>query len=172
MAYLFNIFLIVSFLLFQTSVAPRINLFNDFVNLFSLFLIYLLLYRPVKEIIIFVLLSGLIMDAVSSNPFGLFLTTYIWLALGIKLALRYLHSGNVIFVPLIISSVILAENLIIIIIVTIIEQKFILNSQQSGSIIIQIVYGALIGPFLIILIKDLQARWNIWSFEKIFKHFG
>lgn len=172
MAYCFNAFLIIAFFLFQTSIAPNFRLFYDFFNLMSLFMVYLVLYRPNQEIIIFVVLTGILMDSVSGSPFGLYMTTYIWLSLGIKWTLKYLHKGNAILIPMIISGVILAENLIIMSVMALIEKNIYFHSENFRSIIIQLLCGVIIGPFLIYLIKDLQVKWKIWSFEKIFKHFG
>jgi cell shape-determining protein MreD len=172
MAYCFNTLFIMVFLLFQTSIAPNFRLFYDFFNLMNLFVVYLVFYRPTHEIIVFVGLTGILMDSVSSSPFGLYMTIYIWLSLGIKWTLTYLHKGNMILIPMIISGVILAENLIIIGVMALMEKNLFFSPERFKSIIIQLLLGVLIGPFLIFLIKDLQAKWNFWSFEKIFKYFG
>jgi rod shape-determining protein MreD len=172
MAYFFNAFLMVAFLLFQTTITPNFRLFYDFFNLMNLFVVYLVLYRSNQEIIIFVALTGILMDSVSGGPFGLYMTTYIWLSLSIKWTLKYLHKGNAILIPMIISGSILAENLIIISVMALVEKNFSFHPEWFRSIIIQLMYGVIIGPFLIFLIKKLQPKWKIWSFEKIFKHFG
>jgi hypothetical protein len=78
----------------------------------------------------------------------------------------------VILIPLIISGVIFVENFIIMGMMALIEKNFSFHPEKFRSIIIQLLSGVLIGPFLIFLIKDLQAKWNTWSFEKIFKHSG
>lgn len=172
MAYFFNAFLIIAFLLFQTSIAPNFNLFNNFFNLMNLLVVYLVLYRQLQEIIIFVLLTGILMDYLSGGPFGLYLTIYIWLSLAIKGILKFLHKGNPIIIPMIISCAILAENLIIICVMALIEKNLSFHPERFRQIVIQLGYGFFIGPFLILLIKDLQSKWNFRSFEKIFKHFG
>jgi len=172
MAYCFNLFLIISFLLFQTSILPYFRFNYEFFNLMNLYVVYLVLYRPIQEIIVFVVLTGILMDSFSFCPFGLYMTIYLWLSLGIKWALKYLHKGSVILVPMIISGVILIENIMIMVIISLIENSFYFHPEKFRSIIFQLICGIFIGPFLIFLIKDLQAKWNIWSFEKIFKHFG
>lgn len=171
MAYFFNMLLIFSVLLFQTSIAPKIWPVYNFCNLMSLFVVYLVLYRPIKELIVFLILTGIMMDSVSGCPFGLYVTIYMWLAIGLKWALRFLYKGNVIFIPLALSILILSENLIAIFVMAIIEQYFIFDTEILRSIMVQMIYGVIIGPFLILLAKDLQEKWNIWSFEKISKNF-
>ncbi len=172
MAYCFNTLFIISFLLFQTSIAPNFRLFYDFFNLMNLFVIYLVLYRPTQETVVFVGLIGILMDSVSGCPYGLYMTIYIWSYISIKWSLKYLHKANVILIPIIISGVIFVENLIIMGMMALIEKNFSFHPEKFRSIIIQLLCGVLIGPFLIFLIKDLQAKWNTWSFEKIFKHSG
>jgi cell shape-determining protein MreD len=172
MAFGFNTLFIIAFLLFQTSIAPNFRFFYDFFNLMSFFVVYLALYRPTQETIIFVVLTGILVDSVAGGPFGLYITIYIWVSIGIKWVLKYLHKGNVFLIPMIISCAILAENFIIISVMAVIEKKFFLCPEKFKLIIIQLLCGVLIGPFLICLIKDLHAKWNIRSFEKIFKYFG
>jgi cell shape-determining protein MreD len=172
MTYCFNIFFLIAFLLFQTSIAPNFRLLYESFNLINLFVIYLVLYRPTQEIIIFVILTGILIDSVSACPFGLYLTLYIWISLGIKWILKYLHKGNMFLIPMIITGVILAENIIIMSLMAVIEKNFYFYTERLRSIFVQLVYGIFIGTFLIYLLKDLQAKWNIWSFEKIFKHLG
>ncbi len=172
MAYCFNAFLMLVFLLFQTSIVSSFRMFYNFLNLMNLFVVYLVLYRPNQEIIIFVVLAGILMDSVSGGPLGLYMTTYIWLSLGIKWTLKYLHKGNAILIPMIISAAILAENLIIMSVMALIEKNFSFHPERFQSIVIHLIFGVMIGPLLIYFIKDLQAKWKIRSFEKIFKHFG
>jgi rod shape-determining protein MreD len=172
MAYCFNVILIIVLLLFQTSIVPNFRLFYDFFNIMNLFVVYLILYRPVKEISVFVVLTGILMDSVSCCPFGLYTTIYIWVSISIKWALKYLHKGNVIIIPMIISGVILVENLMIMGVMALIEKNIFFHPERFRSIITQLIYGVFVGPILIFLIRDLQAKWNIRSFEKIFKHFG
>jgi len=170
MAYCFNMIFIIAFLLFQTSTAPNIRFYYDYFNVMNFFVVYLVLYRPGQEIIIFVFLTGFLMDSLSGGPFGLHMTIYLWSALGIKWALKYLHKKNVILIPVIIFGVILAENLFIMGMMALIEKNFSFYPERFRSMIIQLMCGVFIGPFLVILIKDLQEKWNILSFEKIFKH--
>jgi cell shape-determining protein MreD len=172
MAFGFNTLFIIVFLLFQTSIAPSFRIFYDFFNLMNFYVVYLAVYRPTQEIIIFVVLIGMLVDSVSGCPFGLYITIYIWVSIGIKWILRYLHKGNVFLIPIIIIGVILAENFIIIGMMAVIEKKIFLCPERFRVVIIQLFCGALIGPFLVYWIKVFHAKWNIWLFEKIFKYFG
>jgi len=172
MAYCFNLFLIIALLVFQTSFAPNFKLFYGFFNLMSLFVLYLVLYRPHQEIIVFILLAGVLMDSSSSCPFGLYTTIYIWLSLGIKWTLKYLHKENVIIIPMIFSGVILVENFFIMSGIGLIDNDFSFHPEKFRSLIYQLMYGVFLGPLIILWIKKLHAKWNSWSFEKIFKHFG
>ena len=172
MAFGFNTLFISVFLLFQTSIAPNFKFFYDFFNLMSFFVVYLALYRPTQEIIIFVPMTGILIDSVSGCPFGLYITIYIWVSIGIRWVLKYLHKGNMFLIPMIIFGVILVENLIITGVMGVIEKKFFFCPERFRLIIVQLLCGVLIGPFLICFIKDLHTKWKCWSFEKIFKYFG
>ena len=74
----------------QTTVLPNIPLAGQFYDLLIPMLVYLALFRPAHESLPFVFFLGLLMDNLSGTPFGLYLTTYFWLYIGVKMAAGYL----------------------------------------------------------------------------------
>lgn len=61
-------------------------------------------------IIIGVLLIGFCMDSVSGTPFGVYTSAYIWIYIFVQAMKRYVHYGNVIFVPLVSVFAVFIEN--------------------------------------------------------------
>jgi cell shape-determining protein MreD len=133
MAYCFNIWLLFLSFCFRHLLLPYFRFNYDFFNLMNLFVVYLVLYRPTQEIIIFVVLTGILMDSFSGCPFGLYMTIYIWLSIGIKWALKYLHKGNVIVNPHDHFGVILVENILIMVMMALIEKNFFFVPKDSDQ---------------------------------------
>jgi cell shape-determining protein MreD len=86
---------------------------NRFYDLLIPFIAYLGLSRPVREGLLFVCFLGFIMDNLSGSPFGLYLTSYFWLFIGVKGITQLLQVGRRVFViTLIVATGVLVENLV------------------------------------------------------------
>jgi len=94
MSYFFNISACLFLVILQTTVMPYLPLLEKFYDLLIPFIVYLGLSRPVRESLPFVLFLGFIMDNLSGGPFGLYLTTYFWLYVGVKGITMFIQVGN------------------------------------------------------------------------------
>ena len=172
MGYFFNVFVIIAFLLFQTSVAPKIGFFADFFDLMVVFVVYTAIYRPIKESGIFVILMGILMDSISSSPFGLYITVYLWLFIGIRWITKYLHTANLVLIPAIIAFVIICQNILIMGVMALFGKSFYFHHDTFRLIMVQVLWGSILGPLLLILVKNFQVKWKALYFEKVSKFFG
>lgn len=89
-------------ILFQTTllaVAGPLHLYDLVVP----FVVYLGVYRPPKEALPVMLLAGLTMDGISGGVFGVHLSVYLWLYVGVRWAIQFLHLGNTILMPLVVT---------------------------------------------------------------------
>jgi rod shape-determining protein MreD len=170
MTQIFYVFTVVSFVLFQTSFAPDLWGFDKFFDLITIFIVYLAVFRPLGESAPFVVLSGAVMDSISGGPFGVYMTIYIWLFVGIRWTKNFLHLGNAILIPLITTASVFFQNTLIIGLTALIENRFNLGPETFRNVLIQLVWAAAAGPVLIYLLKNLHGGWNLRSIEKIFKY--
>jgi cell shape-determining protein MreD len=69
---------------------------------------------PARESLPFILALGFMMDNISGSPFGLYLTVYFWLFVGVCWIARYLRMRNKIFLSFVVVAAVLIENVFVI----------------------------------------------------------
>ena len=94
MIYCFYVAVCLFLVILQTAVFPHLPLLDSFYDQLIPFMIYLALYRRLREGLLFVVLFGFIMDNISGSSFGLYLTTYCWLLIGVKWTIKFVQVGN------------------------------------------------------------------------------
>jgi rod shape-determining protein MreD len=72
MIYCFYIGICLCLVILQTAVLPHIPLLDTFYDLIVAFIIYLGLYRPLRDGLLLALFLGFIMDNLSGSPFGIY----------------------------------------------------------------------------------------------------
>jgi rod shape-determining protein MreD len=143
----------------QTTVLPYFSLFERFYDLLIPFVVYLGLYRPVRESLPFIFFIGFIMDNLSGGPFGLYLTTYFWFYIGIIGITRLLQVGNRLFVLMIIVAAgVLAENLIVLGTIALFVKEHQYSGDAARIITIKVLWAVCTAPFLLMLVKNTHSR--------------
>jgi rod shape-determining protein MreD len=94
----------------QTSLIPLLPFVGTFFDLLLPLVIYLAAFRPLHETLPLVLFLGALMDNLSGGAFGLYLTSYIWICVGVRLAATVVRAENSIMLVLIIIGGVLAQN--------------------------------------------------------------
>lgn len=158
MTYYFYICVCLCLVIFQTTIIPHISLFNNFYDLLIPFIIYLGLFRPARESILFILVLGFLMDNLSGAPFGLYVTTYFWLFIIVKLVIRYLHVSNNILLLFIVAAGVLMENIIFIAGVSISNPDPQFPAITIRTVIFQILWVECTGFFFLIFFDHIHKR--------------
>jgi hypothetical protein len=137
-------------IIFQTTLVAgggRVHLYD----LFAPFVVYLGAYRLPREAVPILLIGGLAMDGISGGVFGVHLTAYLWMYMGVRWAIQFLHVGNIILLPLLVSAGVAFESLVVafsaIVLASAAWPAESLFSVVSG----QVLWGAVTGPFLMLL---------------------
>jgi len=156
MSYFFNISASLFLVILQTTVLPYVPLLASFYDLLIPFIVLLGLYSPVRESLPFVFFLGIIMDNLSGSPFGLYLTAYFWLFIGVKGVTKLVQVGNrLIIITLIVAAGVLIENLIFLGTLTILGP----DKQMAGNVVktvtIQVLWAIWTGPILLIVIRGI-----------------
>jgi cell shape-determining protein MreD len=94
----------------QTALIPRLGFVGHFFDLLLPWVIYLAAFRPVHEALPFVVFMGALMDNLSGGPFGLFLTSYVWLYIAVRLAATVVRAENAMVLVLIIIAAVVFQN--------------------------------------------------------------
>ena len=166
MTYLFYIGLCLGLIIVQTTVMPGLPAFRHFYDLLLPLVLYLGLYRFVREGLLAVIVLGLVMDNLSGAPFGVYLTVYFWIFMLVSWGSTYLHVGNQILLFIVSGAGVLIENLIFLGTMTVLSKNFQLPAGVVDSLGNQIVWGLLTGPVLIVSIRFLHGRFEKW-FEEL-----
>lgn len=112
MTFFFYIGIGLGLMILQTSLLPRLAFIGHFFDLLVPLVIYLAAFRPLHESLIFTLFLGLLADNLSGGPFGLYLTAYVWLFVGVRMAATVVRAENPFLLVLIILLGVVLQNLI------------------------------------------------------------
>ena len=96
MNYLLHALMGLILIIFQTAVRPQIGFVAGIYDVLIAYILFLGLFRPLKEALVVVLVFGFVMDSLSGGPFGLFLTAYFWVVLLTRQITRFLHPDNLV----------------------------------------------------------------------------
>ena len=94
----------------ETTLLPRLGFAGHCFDLLLPWVIYLAAFRPVNETLFFVLFMGALMDNLSGGPFGLYLFSYVWLFIAVRLAAAVVRAENPMVLVLIIVTAVAAQN--------------------------------------------------------------
>ena len=172
MSYFFNISACLVLVILQTTVMPYLPLLDSFYDPLIPFIVFLGLSRPIRESLLFVFFLGFIMDNLSGGPFGLYLTAYVWVFVGVKGITRLVQVGNRLFViMLIVASGVLVENIIFVGTLTILSPDRQLGSNAAKMVTIQVLWAVWTGPVFLMVFRNLQ-RWLDAGFKTIYARKG
>lgn len=167
MIYFFYISACLFFVILQTVIIPYIPFLGRFYDLLIPLIIYLGLFRPVRESIPFVLFLGFIMDNLSGSPFGLYLTTYFWLFVGVRLVTQLFQVGNRVLIACLVVAGVLIQNLIFILTSSFLGHGQQLPTATVHNVLIQCMWAVFTGPPFLILLSYSQKRAEI-RFNTVF----
>jgi rod shape-determining protein MreD len=172
MSYFFNISACLFLVILQTTVMPNLPLLDSFYDLLIPFIVFLGLSRPVRESLPFVFFMGFIMDNLSGSPFGLYLTAYFWLFVGVKGITKLIQVGNRLFIiTLIAAAGVLIENLIFLGTLTIFGPDQQLAGDAVKTVTIQVLWAIWTGPIFLVVFQGLQNRLNA-GFKAVYARKG
>ena len=159
MSYFFNISACLFFFFLQTTIMPYLPLLNKFYDLLIPFIVYLSLSRPIRESLPFVLFLGFIMDNLTGGPFGLYLTTYFWLYVGVKGITTFIQVGNrLLIITLIVAGGVLFENLILLGAFAILGSRQQFAGDALKIVIVQVLWATFTGALFLLFFRNAQSR--------------
>ncbi|MGA8180995.1 MAG: hypothetical protein WB792_13115 [Desulfobacterales bacterium] len=167
MAHCLNICIGLFLIVVQTTVMPHIPVFERFYDLLTPLVVYLSIFRPVREGTVTILIFGFLMDNISGGPFGLYLTAYFWLFLGVRWAITFLHVGDSFLLPFVVAVGVLMENMIFLGANVMLEQNLQIAQTMVNTVVVQVLWAVLTGPFFLMLFNYSHRRWDRWT-QKIF----
>jgi cell shape-determining protein MreD len=167
MKHFLNICIGLFLIVIQTTVMPHIPVFERFYDLLTPLVLYLSIFRPVRESAVIILIFGFLMDNISGGPFGLYLTVYFWLFLSVRWAITFLHVGDSFLLPFVVAVGVLMENLIFIGAAAMFEQNLQISQIMINTVVVQVLWAVFTGPFFLLLFDYSHRRWDRWT-KKMF----
>lgn len=146
----------------ETCVIPFSGLPGDMYDLQIPLILYLILFRPVREIIFSVVFMGAAMDGASSGPYGIYSMTYLLIFVSSAWILRFLRSGNRLLLPFFMIYGVLVENLVLFGTCCLPGSMVNPPSDVLTSVVQQAVWAFLTGVFLMEGIRHSHKRWIQW----------
>ena len=110
MIYGYHLIICLLLIIFQTTLLAVGGMAHLY-DLLAPFVVYLGVYHLPRRAIPVLALSGLAMDGISGGVFGVHLTAYLWMYVGVRWATQFLQVGNVILLPLLVTAGVVFESL-------------------------------------------------------------
>ncbi|MFH0996902.1 MAG: hypothetical protein V1844_15610 [Pseudomonadota bacterium] len=155
---LVRIGLILFLVIFQTTIYYAIPALNHFVDLLIIFVIYAGLFLPFLESIVLVLVLGTLMDSITGGLFGLYLSIYFWIIVGLRPFVMLLNLKNAHTLRLLLGIAIGFENLMLFIGTVALKQEIVFSSESILGMVYQLLWTLALGPFLIRLLNAMDRR--------------
>jgi len=152
-------FILILFLvILQTTVFYAIPSLNHFVDLLITFVIYAGLFLPFLESIILVLVLGALMDSMAGGIFGLHLSIYFWIVIGLRPFVTLLNLKNAHTLRLLLGIAVGFENLMLFVGTIALKQEIVFSSESLRGMIYQLLWTMALGPFLIRQLRAMDRQ--------------
>jgi len=149
MIYAYHLIVCLFLIVCQTTLLAGGNQIVPY-DLLGLFAVFLGIHRPPREAIPVLIVCGLLMDGLSGGPFGVHLTVYLWMYTGVRWAIQYLHVGNVLLLPLLVTAGVAFESLVMAFAAVVLASSAWPMESIVAVVSRQVLWGAATGPFLIL----------------------
>ena len=146
----YHLFLSLLLILIQTTALT----FGGSVHLYDLlvpFVVYLGIHRTLRQALAVLILAGMVMDGLSGGVFGIHLSAYLWLYAGVRWAIQFLHVGNTILLPVLVTLGVTFKSVLVAFSAVVLSPAPWPVETVFPVVSIQILWGALTGPFLMIV---------------------
>jgi rod shape-determining protein MreD len=160
MNHLLYILICLILILIQSTVVHGLSIFNGFYDLLTVVVIFLGIYRSLREGIPVILFAGFVMDSLYNGPFGIYLSVYCWLYFCIRWCSVYFNVRSIWFLALIVPAGVIFENMMFFSFFAAFDSGSFNYSGVYLVIVEQIIWSMTIGPVLIMLLNFLQDIWN------------
>jgi rod shape-determining protein MreD len=149
----------------QTTLFPYLGITETFYDLPALFVLYLGLFRSARESLPVVVFLGFIVDSLSGGPFGVYLSIYFWLFLGVRGSTRFLHIGFNALLPFILAVGVLLQNGMELLILTVVVPDVGFPAIPPRSILLRMAWAFLSGPLVHLAFRYLHRKSDQWRFQ-------
>jgi rod shape-determining protein MreD len=116
------------------------------------------LHLPVKRGLFVVLFIGYMMDLASGGQFGLYMTTYLWVFIGVKLISNYVSIQETLSLSAVLVICVLFENLLLLTFSPGSSGSFFAVGHMVKPLFWQVLFAAITGPFFLSMFAKVHER--------------
>ncbi len=160
MTYLLHGLMGLLLIIFQTAVRPQIGLLAGIYDVLIAYVLFLGLYRPMRESLAVVLVCGFAMDSLSGGAFGLFLTTYFWAFLITRQLTRFLHPDNLVLRFFIVAFGVVIQNGVYMGVAMVLEDMTLAPASIKQTALTQLLWALGTGFVLVTVFRQIHRVWN------------
>ncbi len=162
MTIIFYMLVSLCLVIIKTTLIPGMALIDKFYDLLIPIIIYLSLFRPIREGAPIVLFFGLIMDSLCGGPVGLYLATYIWLYAGMRWLSQFLHTRSFILLALSVTFGVAFEGLVMLIYMVMLSPTALIPEDTTRTLVMQLIWSLFTGPVILGIIGWAQKQIDVW----------
>lgn len=142
----------------RTTLLPHAPATEKFFDPFLALIVYIAVFRPLHECLPLLVFAGVLMDTLSGGPFGLYLTSYVWLFIALSLATSAIRVDSPILLVVMIAAGVLLQNLVFVAAMTAFDLTRPRPGDMLGVITEQVGWVLLAGPMLAVLMRSVEQR--------------
>lgn len=169
MTFPFLILLSLFLIVLQTTVLPEIAIIHNTFDLVIINVLYVSLLFSHPWVLGIVAVVGCIMDSLSGSPFGLFISSYIWMYILVQLMKPVFFSRSLFFLPAVTIFSVLIEYGFLILSVFISSGSKGVLSLNFSLMIQQLLWAVVLIPLAVKLVFVAGRYWDR-GFEKLFEN--
>ena len=158
----FYIFIFVCIVTLQSTIMAYVPFLNQCYDLLLPFIIYLGIFRNIPGTLLIIVFFGFVMDSITGGPFGLYLTTYLWLFFGMRWIITFLHVRQSLLVLFVVAFGVAMENFIFIGSLVFLSPGFQIHTSTMDIVIQQVLLAVITGPFLLIVFENAHKGVDKW----------
>lgn len=163
MTYGFYLVIGLCLVILQTSIKTHFMvLFADVYDLIIPFVIYMGIFRSFRESLAVIIIFGLIMDSFSGGAFGLYVSVYFWIFVGVKWVMKIFQLKNTIIMMFIVAIGVLVENIILVGVRLVFQPQAEWPFETLRPFVLQLLWAICTGPIFLILLNSMHTKIERW----------
>ena len=167
MTYLFYALISLAILVWQTAIQPQVPLFRWMYDLLISVTIYLGLHRPAREGLPVVFCLGFAMDNFSAAPFGLYITSYLWIFAGIKWLMTFLDVRGSLLLYFVTAAGVLIQNFLSLATAMGGGAGLPLPEDLTRGLFIQFCWALALGPLVLTALRFFHEHVEKWWLDRM-----
>lgn len=150
----------------KTTLMPMVPLFDHFYDPLVPLVVYLGLFRPFREGLPMVILLGFVQDSMTGGAFGLYLSCYFWIFLGVVWVITFLQVTNTLLILFVVAAGVLVQNLIFFGTVGMAGIHGHMPAGALRTMAVQMGWALVTGPVFLTLLDRVQGVLKRWQAER------